>query len=35
MTIGKTATLTFVSVRDNFYTDGRQILAQNFTFDFE
>ena len=32
MTIGASATLTFVAVRDNFYTDGRQILGQNFTF---
>ena len=32
MTIGETATLTFVAVRNNFYTEGRQLLGQNFTF---
>ena len=32
MTIGASATLTFVAVRNNFYADGRQILGQNFTF---
>lgn len=32
MTIGETATLTYVAVRDNFYTDGRQLLGQNFSF---
>jgi len=32
MTIGETATLTFVAVRNNFYTEGRQLLGQNISF---
>ena len=32
MTIGKNATLTYVRVTDNFYTEGRQLLGQNFSF---
>jgi hypothetical protein len=31
-TLGATATLTYVRVTDNFYTEGRQLLGQNMTF---
>ena len=31
-TIGQNATLTFVRVTSNFYTQGRQLMGQNFTF---
>lgn len=31
-TIGETATLTYVAVRSNFYVEGRQLMAQNFSF---
>ena len=31
-TIGATATLTFVQVTNNFYTEGRNLLGVNFTF---
>ena len=31
-TIGQAATLTYVRVADNFYTDGRQILGVNISF---
>lgn len=31
-TIGRTATLTYVRVTDNFYTEGRQLLGVNMTF---
>ena len=30
--IGQTATLTFVRVTSNFYTEGRQLMGQNITF---
>lgn len=31
-TLGQTATLTFVRVTDNFYTEGRQVLGVNVSF---
>lgn len=31
-TIGRTATLTYVRVTDNFYTEGRQLMGQNVSF---
>ena len=31
-TIGRDATLTYVTVTDNFFTEGRQIMGVNVTF---